>query len=527
MTTGLPSLLHALDRNLAEAPDREAVVFGEVRLSYERLAAHALTLCRLFEAAGLQRGDRIAVLSASRPEALAALVAAGLAGATWVGLSPRYRRAEQAHILRDSGARILLAAGRDGTRDLGEDLAAHEREFTLHLIRFDAPFWSGDLASASVPQPGEALLREWRSRLADFDPAQPAVVIYTSGSTGRPKGALLSHAGIAFRSATLFEDRFPVPRMRQIIDLPINHVGALVNGIGVTWVAGGTLFCAERFDPGATLRLVSTERIDVLGGVPPMLGAILQHPSLPTSDLSSLRHVVWGAGVLQRALLERLMRLTGALFSTQYGMTESNGPVAYTPPMRDADQLLETVGKPDPRLEFRVVDESGREVPRGTEGAIEVRLPFPFLGYLGDEEASRGAFTTDGFLRTYDLGLLRDDGYLVFRGRAKDMYKSGGFNVYPREVELTLEEHPAVRAAAVIATDDPQWGQVGAAFVELDAPAEPEALLDWCRNRLANYKIPKTLRILEALPRLSVEKVDKRRLAARDATQAGGGDAGA
>jgi acyl-CoA synthetase (AMP-forming)/AMP-acid ligase II len=526
-SAALPSLLHALDRTLAEAPGREAVVYADARLSYERFVAHVLALCRMFEAAGLRRGDRVAVLSAARPEALASLVASGLIGATWVGLSPRYRRNEQSHILRNSGARVLLAGSVDGARDLGDDLDAHEHELSLPVIRFGTQFWSGDLARTAVAPAGPAVHDEWQQRLAGFDPALPAVVIYTSGSTGQPKGALLSHAGIAFRAATLFEDRFPVPRMKQIIDLPINHVGALVNGIGVTWMAGGTLFCAERFDPGETLRLISTEHIDMLGAVPPMLGAILHHPSLPSSDLSSLRHIVWGAGVLQRATLEQLMARCDALFSTQYGMTESNGPIAYTPPTRDADLLLGTVGRPDPRLEFRVVDDSGRVLPQGQEGAIEVRLRYPFLGYLDQPDATHEAFTPDGFLRTHDLGLLREDGYLVFRGRAKDMYKSGGFNVYPREAEIVLEAHPGVRAAAIVAVDDPQWGQVGAAFVELRSPTEPEALLEWCRSQLANYKVPKTLEVVPALPRLSVEKVDKRALAERLARPAAAGTIGA
>jgi acyl-CoA synthetase (AMP-forming)/AMP-acid ligase II len=250
-----------------------------------------------------------------------------------------------------------------------------------------------------------------------------------------------------------------------------------------------------------------------------MLAAILDHESFARTDISSLRYIVWGGGQLQRALLERWMSVTSADFSTQFGMTETNGPIAWTPPTRDIDLLMNTVGKMDSRLEWRVVDNTGAVHAMSVQGEIQVRLPFPFAGYIGEEKASAEAFTADGFVRTGDLGLVRDDGYLEFRGRAKEMYKSGGFNVYPREVELAIEGHPDVRAAAIVAVDDEKWGQVGIAFVELVRPVSKAELVDWCKAQLANYKIPKSIEIVDAIPRISVDKIDRRALQARLPTQ--------
>lgn len=504
------SLLHAVRPWLAVAEaGREAVVFGDVRLTYGQLAGHAVALAGRLRQMGVAPGDRVGGLFTPRPEAVIGLLATWLAGATLTGLNPRYRREEQQQILQDSGVRVLMAVEQDGRRDLRPDLDRHEASSGLKTVRFGPGFWQGELPP---PVGGEPALRAWDDALERFDPGVPAVVIYTSGSTGKPKGALITHAGLAFRSSTLHRDRFRVPHLRQLLDLPVNHIGALASGIGVSLVAGGLLVMAEQFDPAATLAAIGRERLDVLGGVPTMLARIVAHPAFEQADLRSLKHVSWGAGPLQEPVLRRLLAATGAQFSQQYGMTESNGPIVFTPPSRDLALLLNTTGKPDPRLDLRVAGADDRALPPDVEGEVQVRLPHPFAGYLNDPEATSAAFTADGFLRTGDRARLRADGYLVFCGRSKEMFKSGGFNVYPREVEIVLEAHPAVRAAAVIGVDDAQWGQVGHAFVELLDPGaalDVDALLAWCRERLANYKVPKAFTGLPAMPRTSVDKVDR------------------
>ena len=507
-----PTLLHALRPWLDHASDPEAIVFREHRLRYRDLAAHALALAQRLRELGVAPGERVAGLFTPRPEALVALLGCWLAGATLTGLNPRYRRDEQRQILHDSGARVLLGVTRDGSRDLSGDLDDHEATLGTRTLRVGAGFRDGALP---MPVPLTGVAAAWDEALARIDERVPAVVIYTSGSTGRPKGALITHRGLAFRSATLFHDRFAIPHMRQLLDLPVNHIGALASGIGVAWVAGGLLVMREQFDPAFTLAAIAKERLHVLGGVPTMLARIAQHPALDATDLSSLEHVSWGAGPINEQVLRRLLAATRAQFSQQYGMTESNGPIVYSPPTRDVDILLGTTGRPDPRLEVRIADEHDRPLPADAEGEVQVRQPHPFAGYLDNPEASAQAFTADGFLHTGDRARIRADGYLVFSGRSKEMYKSGGYNVYPREVEILLESHPAIRAAAVLGVDDPQWGQVGHAFIEPKGELTEAALLAWCHERLSNYKVPKAVTVMDVMPRTSVDKVDRVELAAR------------
>ncbi|MEZ5649920.1 MAG: class I adenylate-forming enzyme family protein [Burkholderiaceae bacterium] len=510
-----PSLLHAARPWLSGHAGLEAAVFGGVRLDYTDLAAHACALAATLRDMGLGQGSRVATLLTPRPEAVIGLLACWLVGAISVGINPRYKRDEQRQILVDSGARAMLSMVRDGTHDLSADLDAHAADLGIAVLRFGTGFWEGDLPA---PLPREAVPAAWDQALAAFDPAVPAVVIYTSGSTGRPKGALISHAGLAFRSWSLHEDRYRLAHLRQLLDLPVNHIGALASGIGVSLVSGGMMVMAEQFDPAFTLAVTAHERLDVLSGVPAMLGRIVEHPHFDGADLSSVKFVNWGAGPIGRRVLERLLRATDAQFTQQYGMTESNGPIVYTPPTRDIDILLGTTGKPDPRLELRIADADDRPLPPGTEGEVQVRQPYPFAGYLDNPEATVAVRTVDGFLRTGDVARIREDGYLVFCGRTKEMFKSGGYNVYPREVEILIETHPAVRAAAVIGVDDADWGQVGHAFVELKEAVAVAELVGWCRERLANYKVPKTMTVVEQMPRTTVDKVDRMALARRIAS---------
>ncbi len=506
------SLLHAARHWITEEPDREAVVFGDLRLGYLGLASHACALAAHLAESGVRPGDRVATLLTPRPEAVIALIACWLAGVTSVGINPRYKRDEQRQILTDSKAVALISVTREGLRDLSDDLTDHSATLGLPVVRFGAGFWEGDLPA---PWDASRVAHRWDDALARFDPTVPAVVIYTSGSTGRPKGAKITHAGLAFRAWTLHEDRLRQPYLRQLIDLPVNHIGALASGIGVSLVAGGMMVMAEQFDPAFTLSVIARERLDMLSGVPAMLGRIVEHPDFDQADLSSLRFVNWGAGPLGRKTLERLLGATPAVFTQQYGMTESNGPIVYTPPTRDIETLLETTGRPDPRLELRIADEDDRPLEPGLEGEVQVRQPYPFAGYLDNPDATAAVFTADGFLHTGDLAKIREDGYLVFCGRSKEMFKSGGFNVYPREIELVLEAHPAIRAAAVLGVDDERWGQIGHAFLELAQPVSAEEALAWCRERLADFKVPKAVSMVDKMPRTTVDKVDRVALAAR------------
>lgn len=509
MTDAPRSLLHAMAPVILSDPAREAVVFEGDRITYGEIASRSLALARHLRQSGVKAGDRVAVMVTPRPEAIVSMLGVWLAGATWAGINTRYKAVEQEQILCDCEARVMISITSAGTRDLATDLEQHRTGLGIEVLQIGQGLWEGDLPEpAEVASPGDS----WNKALDSFEDAVPAVVIYTSGSTGKPKGALISHAGLAWRAHTLATDRFCTDRLRMLIDLPVNHIGALASGIGVVLASGGLMVMREQFDPGFVLEATATEKLHVLSGVPAMLTRLVDHPGFVGADLSSVKFVSWGAGPINERVLQKLLSATTASFTQQYGMTESNGPIVYTPPTRDLEILLHTTGRPDPRLDLRIADDNAVALPAGEEGEVQVRLEYPFMGYLSNLEATREAFTEDGYLRTGDRAKLREDGYLVFCGRSKEMYKSGGFNVYPREIEIALEAHPAIRAAAVIGRDDPKWGQVGHAYVENSGELSPGEIEAWCKARLADFKVPKLITILDSLPRTPVDKVDRQAL---------------
>jgi acyl-CoA synthetase (AMP-forming)/AMP-acid ligase II len=288
-------------------------------------------------------------------------------------------------------------------------------------------------------------------------------------------------------------------------------------------VAGGTTVFLEKFDPDAMLALIERERLTGWGHVPTAFAYALALPDAGRRDLSSLQLVIWGGASMPRELIEAVERLTGARMATSYGSTETGGSVTYTDPEAGLDVLAETVGRPDPRFEVRVADAEGREVAAGVEGELQVRGDHLMTGYWRRPEATRQAIDAAGWLHTGDVALLRPDGNVVLRGRLSEMYKSGGENVYPREVESVLEQHPAVALAAVLGVPDPVYGEVGVACV-LRHPGtspEPETLRAFCRERLVNFKLPKRIEVRDALPMLPIGKVDKRALR-RELTGEGG-----
>ena len=505
MNGTFPSLLHAIESWLDDEPAREAMVFNNERITYVELASRALSLAATLREHGVNRTDMVAVLATPRPEAIVSLLAVWLVGATWVGVNTRYRLNEQRQILADCGAKVLLAVTRCENRDMTPDLDAHKRE-GVYALAMGPGLWEGEVPEGVAEH---TVVSAWGEALSEFDPKTPALVIYTSGSTGQPKGALISHAGLTFRSQTMWKNRFYGESIRLLLDLPVNHIGALASEIGVAVVSGGLMVASEKFDPGFTLKTIEQEQLTAVFGVPAMITRIVEHPQFKSTDLSSLKFLCWGAGSISDDVLERLMQASEATFTQQYGMTESNGPIVYTPPTRDVDILKNTTGKPDSLLELRIADERDEVVDPGGEGEVQVKMPFPFMGYLNNPRASAATFTADGFLRTGDIAKLRPDGYLVFCGRSKEMFKSGGFNVYPREVEIALEAHPQIRAAAVLAKDDRAWGQVGVAFVESDHELDTASILNWCKARLADFKVPKAIHGTTALPRTPIDKVDK------------------
>lgn len=499
-------------RHAGSSTQRVALVEGQHRISYAEAGALIDQYQRAMIAQGVRRKDLVAVFGYSTTRTVAAFLAAAGIGASYIGLNPKYSTRELSQILRDCDPVLLMnMVGEDDAdklqkavpKDSNAAIVVNRKQFRDSFI---------DLAEflERGRDVGEVQLQAYREGTKVDD---PAVVLYTSGSTGAPKGAMLSHHSLV-RGAEILAQLVP-EQPRCLSDYPINHISWVLETCLLTLILGGTLFLRERFDPEATLRLIEEERLGVWQGAPSMFFLCLETPDFSSRDLSSLESVIYLGGGLPVGILQSLRDKTGARLATGWGMTETSGGCTLTDSDADFETLATTVGRPDPRIELRLIDETGRAVNPGDPGEIIVRGETLFLGYLNNQEATDEVMDSDGFLHTGDIGVMRDDGNIRLVGRKKEMFKSGGYNVYPTEVESVIGEHEDIATVAVVGVPDDLWGEVGVAFIiprsKSDFPTKAELSL-FCKERLANYKVPKEFVILPHMPLLPTGKVDKKLL---------------
>ena len=494
-------------------PDRAALHFGAETLTYADLAAAVDTRARALMAHGVGPGDRVALLAAPQPEFVITYLAAASIGAVWQGLNPGYTERELAYVLQDARPTLVLVAAPAHMPDTRATLRA-----ALEIAGLADTLVIDLLVEADVgalrERADEIDMAGLRARQDAVDTQDPAMIVYTSGTTGDPKGALIRHSGLV-RLGLVQSGKWGLEQPVVLCNLPINHIGCVGDLCGVPLVAGGAVVLRESFDAEQVLDDIADYGISALFQVPTQLQRVAALPGFTDSRLDSLRTVGWGGSPLPQDTIARF-RDRGVVLMSTYGLTEATFSVTYTDPDADDEVLLNTVGRPDPDIELRLLDEDGGWLDEGVdvEGEVCLRHPATMAGYLNRPEATADAYTADGWLRTGDVGRLRADGNLVLVGRRSQMFKSGGYNVYPREIELALEEHPAVVSAAVVARPDPDFQEVGVAFLQLvpSARVEPAELKQWARGRLANYKVPKEFTVLDQLPLLPVGKVDKTRL---------------
>jgi len=507
--TPLPCLADHVQAAAQAIPDATAMVFGSRRWTYAQLRSEVSAVARWLLARGLGKGDRLVTLSRPRPEYLILMLATGRAGGIWMGLNPRYTVPERTWVLADARPSFFTF---QAPHDPGEtNTLAATLEAMGHLkakVVFGGE-WSGPTSLAEVLAQ-ESAHSDWPLLAAE----DPALLVYTSGSTGKPKGALISHYGLTYGSLVQAQ-ALRVPRPVLICNLPINHVGCVADVCAVTLVQGGCLVFQEQFCAHDMLTAIEQEHVTTWVGVPSMFQMILQQPRFPTTDLSSVQLVLWGGAAMPKAVIEEL-RARGLRMKAAYGLTESSCHVSFTDDDASTDTLATTIGRPTPYTPCRVVDENGESCPAGTPGELQIQGRQNFLGYFGNAQATQEAFTQDRWLRSGDLAEWTADGNLRLLGRRHEMFKSGGYSVFPREIEIALESHPAVAVAAVVAVPDPLYQEVGVAFVmqRVGHDLTPGALREYLRERLANYKIPKGLHIVTELPVLPIGKIDKGRLRA-------------
>lgn len=489
-------------------PRRVALEFRGLQISYQELESAVQRLSVGLLEAGVERGDRVAVLSTPRPEAWTLLLASASVGGVFVGVNPRYTRHEIRHVLQDSEPKVVFSLDSFQGRQYAEDVewAAGGLGQAPPVVLFGDQHHLeafGRDAAGSVAE----RLRMVRDSLCVDD---PCLIVYTSGTTGKPKGALLAHGSLAFssrRAADIWAGA------RAVCNLPMNHVGGLYDLGAVPFMAGARMIYMERFSPDAIIELIKGGSVNALCQVPTALQLIMDHPAWSDELLRGLAVVGFSGAPMPLPLIQRIRAHRIPMFSN-YGSTETAVGVTECSTDASDDELAHTIGRPIEGVEYRIVDPEGADVGRGEEGELVVRHRWLFKGYWRDPEATRKAFTEDGFLRTTDLVLERPDGLLELRGRAQEVFKSGGYNVYPREIEAVLEGHPGVAQAAVVDIPDETYYRVGFASVVLleGASVTPDELKAWCREHLANYKVPKVIQIRPELPMLPIGKVDRNAL---------------
>jgi len=491
--------------------DREAVVFGELRLDYRALQDDVGHCARALLAAGVRRGDRVAMLSTPRPEFLTVFLATLSIGAVWVGLHPVHQPAELNYILNDCRPRLLFGfaalRGRDNRaflRQLPGGAPSVE-----HVVMFGEPEGLGQpyaaflAAGASIP---ECTLAEAVDAVGMDD---LAMIVHTSGSTGKPKGALLTQRNLT-HCAEVQRRLYPVSPLRIVCNLPIDHTVCTCDVVAYAIASAGTIVFQERFRPEALLAAIAQERITCLIQISAMLQRMLAHPTRAKTDTSSLQATFFLGSPLPPALIAELQTLGGTVV-TGWGLTEATSSVTFTAPGDGIDVLAETVGRAAPGFEVRIAGPGGASLGAGESGEVLVRGDCVMAGYLNRPEATRAAIDGEGWLRSGDLGLIDAQGRLRLIGRIKEMFKSGGYSIFPREIENVLEAHPAVVLAVVVPVPDPLFYEVGTAFLVANPGhgLTEREIAEHCRAQLANFKVPKRFVIRETLPTLPNGKFDK------------------
>jgi fatty-acyl-CoA synthase len=488
----------------ASTPDRVAIDFLDEPTTYAQLDDRSERLAAALLAAGLRRGDRVASLTGNRPEHVELLFACAKAGLLLVPLNHRLAPAEIAYQLDDAGPSVLLtSAEHDGLAEAALDVASVAAPRRLRLDRATLDGFVADAAGAG------------HARDARVEDDDPLLLVYTSGTTGAPKGALLTHAN-CFWTNLAFDRTSDVLTTDVVLQvLPQFHVGGWNVQPLLAWWKGATVVLEPSFDPGRVLDLIHRKGITTMMGVPATYLFTAEEPGFAEADLSSLRVAVVGGAPMPEALL-RTWGERDVMLVQGYGLTEAAPNVLCLPP-EDAHRKLGYAGKPYPHVDVALADEATGEHLHGpARGELLVRGPNVFAGYWRNEEATART-VVDGWLHTGDVAERDDEGFYRIRDRVKDMFISGGENVYPAEIESVLHDHPGVVEAAVVGVPHERWGEVGVAFVVVrdGADVDGDDLVARCRERLARFKVPVAVRFLDELPRSAMNKVLKTELRRR------------
>jgi len=502
------------DRTVAAFGERDALVdrAAGARWSYRELADEVDTLAHGLLASGIGKGDRVGIWSPNRAEWTFLQYATAKIGAILVNINPAYRSHELQYVLNQAGIRMLVAANRFKTSDYAAMIEEVRPNCpgveTVVLLGTDS--WTALTESGRGGDPER--LRQLQAALSADDPIN---IQYTSGTTGFPKGATLSHHNILNNGYFVGELCNYTEQDRVCIPVPFYHCFGMVMGnLACTSHGSCMVIPAPAFDPEATLAAVAAERCTSLYGVPTMFIAELNHPDFASFDLSSLRTGIMAGSPCPVEVMKQVIDRMGMTeVSICYGMTETSPVSTQTRADDSVERRVSTVGRTGPHLESKVVDpETGLTVPRGTPGELCTRGYSVMLGYWEEPEKTAEAIDSARWMHTGDLAIMDDEGYVNITGRIKDMVIRGGENIYPREIEEFLYTHPDVLDAQVIGVPDVKYGEELMAWVRMREGAEAltaETVREFCQGKLAHYKIPRYLHVVEEFPMTVTGKVRK------------------
>jgi fatty-acyl-CoA synthase len=490
-------------------PEQTAVVDvskGEAgRFTYRAMNARAGALAGwLRDVAGVERGDRVGLVAHNGVENLDAFFACGKLGAIFVPFNWRLHPQELAALAQDTGPRVLLY-GDDFRDSAAEVKKALPRVRLVHLEEKPLPE-SVPYTQALAYKPPKPV------RTAQLGEEDIICLLFTGGTTGKSKGARISYRMVAWNTLnTLIHEVRPGDV--TITHTPLFHTGGLLVYTVPLLTSGGTVVIMRRWDAEEMLRLVEQEKVTLFFAVPTQYQQMLDSPRFRTTNFTSVRFVTSGGAPLPVPLLQAWQAVHPVPFKQGFGMTEF-GPGLFSMGPEFAVSKAGSIGRPNYFIDARLVDDDGRDVPEGAVGELILKGPSMSSGYFENAEATAEAIDKEGWFHTGDLARRDEDGFYFIAGRKKDMFISGGENVYPLELESVLYELPAVQTCAVIGVPDPKWGEVGRAYVVLKpgASATPESMLEHLRNRVARYKVPKRVEVVEKLPISAAGKILKREL---------------
>jgi acyl-CoA synthetase (AMP-forming)/AMP-acid ligase II len=499
-----------VERAAARYAGRPALVEGTGTVTFDELLELVRAAAGGLIEAGVGAGDRVALWAPNTSEWAMGSLAVLFAGGSVVPVNTRYTAVEAAALVDRAGCRVVLAEGELGGRTLAREAAGMPGPRVVVSLGAPTP----GLASWAELAGAGASNAELDRRMAVLTPDDVSHVQYTSGTTGVPKGAMLRHGAMVVTTQRWAEvvgltegDCYPVVS-------PFSHIGGHKTGLLACLVAGATTIPVASFDPGGFARLVAERDVTVAQGPPTLFHALIERAREGSDALGTLRVGVTGAAVIPPTLVRDMLDVLGlALVVTAYGLTETTGVCTMTRPGDPIEVVAETSGRPIAGVDVRIVDESGVPLPPGSRGEIAVRGIGVMRGYLDDPEATRATMRGD-WLATGDVGWIGEDGNLRIVDRLKDMVVVGGFNVYPAEVERVLLEHAAVAQAAVIGLPDARMGEVPGAFVVpvQGAVIDVESLVGFLGERLAKFKVPRTVWVVDRLPLNPAGKVAKAEL---------------